>query len=367
MDFIKGFDLSTLPEVERCGGKFYDGGEAEDALKILRRYGGNWVRLRLWNDPYSESGEPYGAGTNDLQALLVMARRVKDAGMQWLLDLHYSDFWADPGKQILPKAWRGMTTPQLEQAVYDFTLQTLNACKAAGAAPQMVQPGNELSGGLLWPYGKVPEYAQLARFVMAGVQAVRDFDPDIPVMAHLDNGGKQELYRCWFDNYFAAGGVCDIIGMSYYPLWHGTLDELHENMHAVARRYGKDIVLAETSSYFSDADYAAYERLAPGQRKGAPMRADLREKLVYPMTPRGQADFILRIMNELKQVPDGHGKGFFWWEAAWIPVPGSGWANRAGWEYVGEQGPGGNEWANQCLFDYDGNALPALEIIRDFR
>lgn len=366
MDFIKGFDLSTLPEVERCGGKFYDGGVPDDALKILHRYGGNYVRLRLWNDPYSESGEGYGAGNSDLPTLLAMAKRVKDENMQWLLDLHYSDFWADPGKQILPKAWRGMTAAQLEQAVYDFTMQTLVRCKEAGVPPQMVQPGNELSNGLLWPYGKVPEYEQIARFVKAGVQAVRDFDASIPVMVHLDNGGNNALYRCWFDHYFEFGGMCDVIGMSYYPLWHGSIDELRTNMHDVARRYGKDIVLVETSSYFSDADYARYEKLAPDQRKGAPMREDLRENLSYPMTPTGQAEFIRRIMNELKQVPDGRGKGFFWWEAAWIPVPGSGWANKAGWEYVGERGPGGNEWANQCLFDYDGNALPALETIRDF-
>lgn len=366
MDFIKGFDLSTLPEVERCGGKFYDGGVPGDALNILKSYGGNWVRLRLWNDPYSPAGEPYGAGSCDLCGLLAMAKRVKAAGMRWLLDLHYSDFWADPGKQILPKAWEGIPPEKLSQTVYDYTADVLRRCKAAGVAPDMVQPGNELSNGLLWPYGKMPNYAAVARYVMAGAGAVKDFDPALPVMVHLDNGGNNALYRDWFDHFFANGGACDVIGLSYYPLWHGTLEELVNNMADVAVRYGKDLVLAETSSYFTDADYAAYEKLPPQSRKGAPMRPELREKLVYPMTPQGQAGFTARILEILKEVPQNRGRGFFWWEAAWLPVPGSGWANRAGWEYVKEKGPGGNEWANQCLFDYDGNALPALRVIRDF-
>ncbi len=366
MEYIKGFDLSTLEEVERCGGKFYDAGKESSAISILRTYGGNYVRIRLWNDPFTADGRDYGAGVCDLSTMLRLARRVKNAGMNWLLDLHYSDFWADPGKQTPPKAWQHLDAKGMEQAVYQYTLDVLCACRAENVIPGMVQVGNELSNGLLWPYGKYPDFDGIARLVGAGVRAVREFDPSIQVMIHLDNASKNALYRTWFDEYFARGGICDIIGMSYYPLWHGTLEELEYNLKDIALRYGKPIVLAETSGYFSMDDYASYEKLDPEDRKGPPMPRELMAKLRFPTTPEGQAEYTQVLLDILEKTPNNLGRGFFWWEAAWIPVPGSGWAKQAGWEYVGEKGPGGNEWANQTLFDYDGNALPALKIIRDY-
>lgn len=133
--FIKGMDLSTLPEVERCGGKFYDNGKPGDAVSILKSYGMNLVRLRLWNDPYSEDGVPYGAGTNDLPRTVAMAKRLKAAGVDWMLDLHYSDFWADPGKQTIPKSWRGMEPKALAGAVYDFTFSVMTTLATAACFP----------------------------------------------------------------------------------------------------------------------------------------------------------------------------------------------------------------------------------------
>lgn len=367
MDFIKGFDVSSLAEVERCGGRFYDNGRHGGALEILRSYGGNWVRLRLWNDPYDEAGGDYGAGVCGLATVLELARRAKAEGMEWLLNLHYSDFWADPGKQTVPKAWRGMDEAQLEQAVYQYTRDVLCACRAANVLPAMVQVGNELTGGLLWPTGQTPNWETICRYVSAGVRAVREEAPGAKVMVHLDNGGNNELYRTWFDHYFQLGGTCDIIGLSYYPFWHGTMEALAANMNDIAARYGKDLVVVETSMGFTLEDYADRERLAAGERKGAAATPELSSALPFPMTPQGQADFIARMMQIIRDVPNGRGKGFFWWEAGWIPVPGSGWSKQAGWEYVQEKGPGGNEWANQALFDFDGNALPALAVIRDWK
>lgn len=367
MDFIKGFDVSSLAEVERCGGKFYDNGKPDDALRILRVHGGNWVRLRLWNDPYDQNGEDYGAGVCDLASVLSLARRAKAAGMEWLLDLHYSDFWADPGKQTVPKAWQGMDESELEQAVYRYTRDVLCACRAANVSPAMVQVGNELTGGLLWPTGQAPNWETICRYVSAGVRAVREEAPGAEVMVHLDNGGNNALYRNWFDHYFQLGGECDIIGLSYYPFWHGSMEALEANMRDIAPRYGKDLVVVETSMGFTLASYAGRERLAEGERKGAAATPELSAVLPFPMTPQGQADFIARLMGIIRDVPGGRGRGFFWWEAGWIPVPGSGWAKRSGWEYVHEKGPEGNEWANQALFDFDGNALPALDVIRDWQ
>ena len=190
-----GADVSTLLEVERCGGKFYDHGRQGDALEILRSYGVNTVRLRLWNDPYSPAGEPYGAGSCDLDCVIALARRAQALGMSWLLDLHYSDFWSDPGKQTIPKAWQGLDEDGLAEAVGGYTGRVLRALRDAGVPPQMAAVGNELSLGLLWPVGKTPNYPAIARFVSAGVEAVRAFDPSLPVMIHLDNGGNNALYR----------------------------------------------------------------------------------------------------------------------------------------------------------------------------
>lgn len=365
--FFKGMDLSTLIEVESCGGKFHDGGRQGDAVEILKGYGMNLVRLRLWNDPYSEDGIPYGAGTNDLPRTIQMARRVQQAGIPWMLDLHYSDFWADPGKQTIPKAWRGMSPTELEQAVYDFTLWVLNRLGQEKLLPNIVAVGNELSNGLLWPWGRVPDFENIARFLNAGIRAVRQAAPEAEIMLHLDNGGNNELYRSWFDSYFACGGMdFEYIGLSYYPFWHGSIDDLKNNMHDLATRYGKDMIVAEVSTGFTMEDYAAWERLEPQQRKGMATKPALAEKVPYPMSPEGQSAFMQKIMETIRDVPDGKGRGFVYWEPAWIPVPGCGWANDAALAYIHEKGPGGNEWANQALFDYDGNALPALKTIRDF-
>lgn len=365
MEFMIGHDVSTLVSVERAGGKFYDQGVQGDALEILKRYGANYVRLRLWNDPYDEKGHDYGAGVCDLDTVLTLARRANKLGMKWLLDFHYSDFWADPGKQYPPKAWRGYDETQLERAVYDYTKEILGICSEQGLMPDMVQVGNEITNGLLWPYGRKPEFDNIARFINAGVRAVREASSEITVMVHLDNGGNHPMYVEWFDNFFARGGDCDVIGLSYYPTWHGTMEELRDNMMDIAPRYGKPLVIVETSNAFTMDSYAGYEQRA--ERKGAATRPDVQAKVPYPATPEGQRKFTMDLLDILDAVPDNRGVGIFWWESAWIPVPHVGWAEQSGWEYVYEKGPGGNEWANQCLFDFDGNALPALTALRDHK
>lgn len=388
--FIKGADISTIFEEIECGAKYFDVKEGtaisagefrddpEEVLTILKRYGFNSVRIRLWNDPYSNSGEKYGAGTNDIDKALRLAKLSKDAGMSILFDFHYSDFWADPGKQTMPKAWEGLSVPQLEQKVSEFTEYVMNRLVGQGTAPEYVQVGNELTNGLMWPVAKKPwkpedyeseygnGYDNIARFVSAGIRAVRKVSPETKIMIHLDNGGNNAMYRDWFDNYFSRDYAedFDIIGMSYYPFWHGTLPELDYNMHDMAERYGKEIVIAEVSMGFTMEDYGSYEGLAPSDRKGMATRRELCEKLEYPMTKEGQSDFMNDFMNRVRKVNGS--LGFYYWEPAWIPVPGCGWATDAALAYTKEKGPGGNEWANQALFDFDGKVLPALETIRNF-
>ena len=203
--FIKGMDLSTLLEMERCGAKYYDKGEEMDILDIMKRYDVDTIRLRIWNDPKSETGEPYGAGNNDLDETIAIAKRVTDAGFGVLMNFHYSDFWADPGKQIKPKAWASYGVEELEKAVYDFTKESLEKILSEGINVTMIQVGNELSNGLLWPEGQLwsPEgeidnYENVAKFVSAGIRACREVKADIPLMIHLDNGGNNELSRFLF-------------------------------------------------------------------------------------------------------------------------------------------------------------------------
>ena len=367
MRFYKGMDISTLLAVEQCGGKFYDHGVQKDVLNIMQGYGVNAVRLRLWNDPYTEDGKPYGAGTNDLPTTIELAKRAKVHGMDVLLDLHYSDFWADPGKQRVPKAWRGMDVEQLEEAVYAYTRDVLLAMKEAGVCPNLIQIGNELTHGMLWPLGQMPNYDNLARFISAGIRAVRSVDADMPVMIHLDNGGNNAMYRDWFDHYIERGEDFQIIGLSYYPFWHGTLDDLQNNMNDLAMRYGKEMMIVEVSMGYTMEDYAEYEKLSPDERKGYATKPELVENIPFPMTREGQSDFMKAVFDVIDQVPDNKCKGFFYWEAAWIPVPGVGWATEEALPYIEEKGPCGNEWANQALFDYDGNVLPAFDTIRDYQ
>lgn len=365
--FVKGMDLSTLLEMERCGAKYFDQGKEMDILDIMKSYDVDTIRLRLWNDPKSETGEPYGAGNNDLAETLAIGKRVSDAGFGVLLNFHYSDFWADPGKQFKPKAWASYGVEELEKAVYDFTKESLTAVLDAGVNVTMIQVGNELSNGLLWPEGKMPNYDNIAKFVSAGIRACREIKADIPLMIHLDNGGKNELYRDWFDHYVERGEDFDYIGLSYYPFWHGSLQSLEDNMNDIAVRYGKELIVAEVSMGYTMEDYKSYEKLEDSERKGYATRQELVDKIEYPMTVQGQVDFTKDFLNRVAHVADDKGCGFFWWEPAWIPVPGSGWATPASLKYMNDLGPCGNEWANQALFDYKGNALPALEVIRDFK
>lgn len=364
---IHGMDISSMDEVVRLGGKFYDGGEEKDLLDILRSYGVNYIRLRLWKDPYGENGKPYGAGGNDLETTVRMAGKVKAAGMKYLLDFHYSDFWTDPGKQIKPKAWKDYGGEELEAALCEYTENVLLHLKENGCLPDMVQIGNEITNGMLWPEGEKSAFQRLTQLVNAGIRGVKKVNGEIPVMLHLDQGNRQDLYKEWFDHYRKCGGEeFEIIGLSYYPIWNGKIEGLIDNMNALADRYGKEMIVTEVSQPFTMEDYADYEKLAPEERKGYAAKPENAVGLEYPATAEGQRAFMEKLLEELGKVKKGLGKGYFYWEPAWLPVAGSGWATEESLAYMGDPGPCGNEWANQGLFDYEGNALPALEAVRRY-
>jgi len=367
MDFIKGMDISMLPELEKAGARYYENGMPYDIFDIFEDCGVNAVRLRIWNDPYDEKGRPYGGGTVGLPAVLDMAGRICEKNMLFILDFHYSDFWTDPRKQKKPKAWEGLPAESLGRKVYEYTVSVLQTLNKKNLSPQIVQVGNEITNGFLWPDGQLPEYRNLEKdnpgrdyermfsLLGQGIRAVRDAAPGAEVMLHLDYGGDNGLYREWFDAAWEHGIDYDIIGLSYYPYWHGTLSDLRDNLGDISGRYQKDVLVAETSYGFTVEERSG---CTPVFDRG------LADQAGYPPSPQGQADFLKDLTACVRGVSGGRGRGFIYWEPAWIPLEGTTWATAEGQSYICDHAPAGNTWANQALFDYDGNVLPGLAMLK---
>ena len=240
-----GADISFLPELENRGVHFADKKGERDAVEILKDHGFNYVRLRIFNNPARDSGYSPGKGFCDLAHTLAMARRVKAAGMQLLLDFHYSDYWADPGKQFKPAAWRGLDFSTLSDSLYKFTKTVIAAMRAQGTLPDMVQIGNEINHGMVWPEGSIRHPDSLALLVYAGIRGVKAVDPTCPIMLHIALGGQNDESHFFLDNMIQRGVPFDVIGLSYYPRWHGTLADLRYNIDDLATQYGKDVIVVE--------------------------------------------------------------------------------------------------------------------------
>ncbi len=336
---IRGADISSLNKSEDLGGIYRtDKGMERDPFQILRSSGMNWARLRVWVDPAD--------GYHDKDELLLMATRVKRKGMQLLVDLHYSDTWADPAHQTKPSAWKDYTFDELKQAVYDYTFEICDSLKKQHTPPGIVQIGNELNSGMLWPDGHTwdpPNWDNLAQFLTAGYDAVKACSPQARVMIHLANGGDNGLYRWWFDEITARDVPYDLIGVSFYSYWHGSLADLQYNLNDITKRYKKDVVVVETAYPFTLADDDGWENII-----------DLESELTagYPATPEGQTAMLRDVMSVVRAVPHGRGLGVIYWDATWTGVPGNGWDPA--------DPSSGNAWENQALFDYDDRALPAM-------
>jgi beta-galactosidase len=243
-----GADISFLPELENRGMKFYDKGVQKDAIEILKDHGFNYIRLRIFNNPSAEKGYSPGKGFCDLEHTKQMAARIKKAGMKFLLDFHYSDYWADPQQQYKPSAWKDMDFPHLAEALKDYTKSVLLALKAQGTLPDMVQIGNEINHGMVWPEGHISHPDSLASLIKAGIDGVKEVDPSIIIMLHIALGGQNDEAVFWLNNMFARGVDCDVIGLSYYPRWHGTLADLKYNLEDLIRRYHKYVNVVEYSA-----------------------------------------------------------------------------------------------------------------------
>lgn len=362
-EFIKGADISTLNQLETLGTKFYENGIEKDAMRILKDHGINFIRLRLWNDPYDPYGNSYGAGNTDLDTVISLAKRAKHLDMKLLLDFHYSDFWADPGKQNKPKAWENLSFNDMENELYNYTKHVMNQLAIEGVTPDIVQIGNELNSGMLWPDGKSwgeggGEFDRLATLLKAGINGVKDSNAgnNIDIMLHLADGGNNDTFRWWFDEITSRNVEFDVIGVSYYPYWHGTLDDLQYNLDHVSHHYNKDVIVVETAYGYTTANADALENAFTG----------IEEQIAgYPATVQGQKDYLRDLINVISNVPENKGVGMFYWEPAWIPVDGAGWATQSGMAYIDEYTVEGNEWENQALFDFNGNVLDSLNVFNE--
>lgn len=379
-DFIRGMDVSSVLSLEKSGVRFYTAdGEQQDLFRILADNGVNYIRVRVWNDPFDSEGHGYGGGNNDVQAAAGIGRRAAQYGMKLLVDFHYSDFWADPGKQKAPKAWANMTVDEKEKAVGAFTADALSTIRGAGAEIGMVQIGNETTTGIA---GETT-WQNMARIFNAGSAAVRAFDSDILVAIHFTE--PQNSYIKELADFLHDYRVdYDVFAVSYYPYWHGSLQNLTEALDYAVVRYQKLTMVAETSYAYTlnDSDGHPNTVSAYANNTGADM--------LWDFSPQGQAEEVRAVMEAVNSVSGGRGLGVFYWEGAWITVgdttsltggayterltqnktlwehDGSGWAASSSGEFDPDGGTwyGGSAVDNQAFFAPDGKALPSLSVFK---
>lgn len=299
VDQMLGADISFLPELEARGMRFSDNGVEKDAIAILKEHGLNYVRLRIFNDPKHDSGYSPGKGFCDLDNTLKMAKRVKAAGMKLLLDFHYSDYWADPGHQNKPAAWKNLSFQELKKAVYDYTKEVMTALKAQGTTPDMVQVGNEINHGMIWPEGNVSNIDGLAQLINAGTAAVKAVDPNVTMMLHVALGGQNDESVFFIDNMLARGVHFDVIGESYYPKWHGTLEDLENNLNDLSRRYNKDVIVVEYSHRKEEVNKIAFE-VKNGRGKGSCIWEPLSTWEKF-FDEKGRSNELLKLYDEISK------------------------------------------------------------------
>ncbi len=374
-DFIFGMDISSVLAEEASGVKYYDfDGNETDLFRLLADSGINYIRVRIWNNPFDDAGNGFGGGNCDIAAAVEIGKRATACGMKLLADFHYSDFWADPGKQMVPRAWAGMEIEEKTQSLYDYTLDCMRRLKEAGVDVGMVQTGNEtnsaLCGETIW--------MNIAFLMDAGARAVREVYPDALIALHFANPENTDSYRTYAKkmDYYEKNGLIhyDVFATSYYPYWHGSLDNLSAILTEIADTYGKKVMVMETSYAYTgeDTDFSG-NTISDG---GGIIKD-------YPFSPQGQANCVRNITDTVvNRTPNGI--GVCWWEGAWITVGTNSWEENHGiWEkygsgwassYAAVYDPkdagkyyGGSAVDNQAFFDAEGHPLESLKVFRLMR
>lgn len=305
--FAKGADVGWLPQMEATGYKFYDSdGSEKDCLQLLKDRGINTIRLRVWVNPDSDKA----SGHCSPQETVAMAVRAQNMGMRIMIDFHYSDSWADPGKQNKPAAWANHSFPELLNDVYKHTYDVLALLKKANVTPEWVQVGNEIPGGMLWPEGSTKNWLQLGQLLNKGYEATKAIDKNIKVIVHLDEGNNSAKFREFFDNATAQKVKYDVIGLSYYPYWIKTdykdnIADLENNLKDMASRYNKEVMVVEVGG---------------------------EDTLV-----QNTHDMLVAVIKAVKSVPGNKGLGVIYWE----PQGARSWSHYAlsAWQADGKPSP----------------------------
>lgn len=368
-DFYRGMDASAVLALENSGAKYYNfDGEKQDVFMTLAQAGVNYIRLRVWNDPYDENGNGYGGGNNDVATAIALGQRATKYGMKVCIDFHYSDFWADPKKQFVPKAWEGMDIEEKSDALYNFTLESLTQLLDAGVDVGMVQIGNEINNGM----SGETDVANVRKLLTAGSKAVREAavnsGKEILVAVHYTNIDDMKKLDTLLTGLQVKEIDYDIVGLSFYPYWHGTMDDLKNAITHIRNTYGKKVYVAENAYCYTAED-------GDGSANSVEGTDDLAEG--YSASVQGQA-------NEVRDVcaaaSEAGAEGVFYWEGTWIPVGpadadnsdlwekyGSGWASSYASGYDPKdagQYYGGCSWDNQAMFDFTGHPLASLNVFK---
>lgn len=368
-DFYRGMDASAVLALENSGVKYYNfDGEKQDVFMTLAQAGVNYIRLRVWNDPYDENGNGYGGGNNDVATAIALGQRATKYGMKVCIDFHYSDFWADPKKQFVPKAWEGMDIEEKSDALYNFTLESLTQLLDAGVDVGMVQIGNEINNGM----SGETDVANVRKLLTAGSKAVREAavnsGKEILVAVHYTNIDDMKKLDTLLTGLQVKEIDYDIVGLSFYPYWHGTMDDLKNAITHIRNTYGKKVYVAENAYCYTAED-------GDGSANSVEGTDDLAEG--YSASVQGQA-------NEVRDVcaaaSEAGAEGVFYWEGTWIPVGPADADNSALWEKYGSgwassyasgydpkdagQYYGGCSWDNQAMFDFTGHPLASLKVFK---
>lgn len=371
-DFIKGADISSLIALENSGTKFYGfDSKEQDLILTLKQAGLNYIRVRVWNDPNDLEGNGYGGGNNHIDTAVLLGTRATEHGMKTLVDFHYSDFWADPKKQQSPKEWEDLTLEEKGDALYEFTKESLEKLLEADVDVGMVQVGNETTNAFCGE----SNWKNIASLMSRGSQAIREisdkYEKDIKIAIHFTNPEKVGNYLRYAQILKNFEVDYDVFASSYYPFWHGTLENLTSELKAVVDTFGKEVMVAETSyAYtYNDQDF-----------HGNSIGRGGTFEIPYQFTEQGQADSVRDVIEAVTNIGD-KGIGVFYWEPAWIPVPGtsfeeqsvlweehgSGWASSFAMEYdPADAGVyyGGSAWDNQAMFDEKGYPLSSLKVFK---
>lgn len=362
---IKGVDISSVIAQEASGVDYRsDNGEIANIFETLSDHGVNYIRVRVWNNPYTADGKSYGGGGSDVKTAAEIGRRAAEYDMKLLVDFHYSDFWADPGKQRVPKEWSSYSFDQKKDAIYNFTLESLNTIRNAGADIGMVQVGNETNALFC---GEDDMY-KISELFSSGCSAVKDFDSSVLRVLHFANPSLVSYYE-WYAQVLNECSVdYDVFATSYYPYWHGTTDNLTSVLSNIANTYDKYVMVAETAYPYTDDNGDDFANAVYSGSSDASFN--------YPISVEGQAECLLDVFQAVADVGE-KGIGVFYWEPAWIPVPGNSYEDReklwnehgSGWatEHAAEYDEsatyaGGSSYDNQALFDFNGAPLESLDV-----